>query len=257
VETDEPSIAIVDTDGVLTGMGTGSRLLGCICTRVSAQAEGRYADVLVLIGSPPASLEMVTADGQVGVVGNDGFPVETPGSPTITVKIRDSSGAPVRGMFPKIEVTGGGTAGEYSRHGSTADGSVSVRWRMGEVAGPNTATVHFRQLSSRTLHATGVPGQPRTMTRASAEVLTGTPGGTVTAPAVRVADRYGNPIPSHRVVFTVTGGGGSVTGAETVTDANGIATAGTWTLGAAPGINLLRAATSSGTSFVFSITTLP
>src|SRR6185295_12175410 len=49
------------------------------------------------------------------------------------------------------------------------------------------------------------------------------------------------------VTFSVASGGGSITGASQTTDANGVATIGSWTLGTSAGANSL-AATSSGLS---------
>jgi len=57
-----------------------------------------------------------------------------------------------------------------------------------------------------------------------------------------------------QVTFVVTGGGGSVEGATQTTNADGIARAGGWTLGAAPGNNRLEARAGSlvGSPVVFS-----
>ncbi|MCX5761832.1 MAG: Ig-like domain-containing protein [Gemmatimonadetes bacterium] len=70
-------------------------------------------------------------------------------------------------------------------------------------------------------------------------------GTAVTAPSVLVTDSYGNPVPSQAVTFAVTTGGGSVTQANATTDANGIATVGSWTLGATAGANRLTATTTA------------
>ncbi len=70
----------------------------------------------------------------------------------------------------------------------------------------------------------------------------GTPVGI--APSVVVTNARG-PLEGATVTFTVTAGGGTVTGSPTVTNAQGIATAGTWTLGPAPGTNTLRVAAGS------------
>lgn len=51
------------------------------------------------------------------------------------------------------------------------------------------------------------------------------------APSVIVRDGNGHPMPNATVTFQPTNGSGVVTGAITTTDANGLATAGTWTLG--------------------------
>jgi hypothetical protein len=58
-------------------------------------------------------------------------------------------------------------------------------------------------------------------------------GATVaTAPSVVVRDQNGNPMSNVSVTFSVTGGGGSATGLTTTTDGSGVATVGSWTLGA-------------------------
>ena len=59
--------------------------------------------------------------------------------------------------------------------------------------------------------------------------------------AERRGHQFHGPMQGVTVTFTVTAGGGSVTGATTTTDAQGIATVGGWTLGPAPGANTLRA----------------
>ena len=67
-------------------------------------------------------------------------------------------------------------------------------------------------------------------------------GGTVPVlPSVRVATATDRPVPGVRVSFAVRSGGGAITGAEQVTDANGVARVGSWTLGSEPGVNTLTA----------------
>jgi hypothetical protein len=86
------------------------------------------------------------------------------------------------------------------------------------------------------------------------------PAGTAVplAPTVVVRDPAGTPVPGVPVVFTVTAGGGSVTGGETTTGADGIAAVGAWTLGPTAGANTLRAETDaadvSGNPVTFSAT---
>jgi glucose/arabinose dehydrogenase len=52
-------------------------------------------------------------------------------------------------------------------------------------------------------------------------------------PAVRVTDRAGRGVANMTVIFEVVTGGGSVTGANQMTNADGVATVGGWTLGPA------------------------
>ena len=65
-------------------------------------------------------------------------------------------------------------------------------------------------------------------------------------PAVRLVDTLGNPRAGVAVTFAVTGGGGSVTGGTTSTNANGVAQVGQWTLGGSPGVNAMTATVSAG-----------
>ena len=91
-------------------------------------------------------------------------------------------------------------------------------------------------------------------------------GGTVpAAPSVAVKTPQGNAISGLPVNFAVTAGGGSLTGASTTTDASGVATVGSWTLGAAPGLNTVSATATppqvgsgvAGSPLTFSATALP
>ena len=80
-------------------------------------------------------------------------------------------------------------------------------------------------------------------------------------PAVTVRDRSGNPLAGIPVAFTVTGGGGSLDHRTPVTGADGVATAGDWTLGQTAGANTLEATLSglsvSGSPVVFTATGTP
>ena len=65
------------------------------------------------------------------------------------------------------------------------------------------------------------------------------------APSVIAKDAKGRPVPGVSVTFAVATGGGSVTGAAAKTNASGVATVGSWKLGAVAGANTLTA-TSAG-----------
>lgn len=65
-------------------------------------------------------------------------------------------------------------------------------------------------------------------------------------PSVIVRNATDNSVMSGvSVTFAVASGGGSVTGASVITDANGIATVGSWIMGATPGTNTLTATNAS------------
>jgi hypothetical protein len=78
------------------------------------------------------------------------------------------------------------------------------------------------------------------------------------APSVQVADTFGNLVAGLQVDFQVLSGGGAVTGASAITNASGIATVGSWTLGATGGVPangqysnqlIATAQTAAGTTF--------
>jgi glucose/arabinose dehydrogenase len=63
-------------------------------------------------------------------------------------------------------------------------------------------------------------------------------------PAIKVSDREGRGVAGAQVSFVVVSGGGSVINAQQVTNVQGIATVGAWTLGPSPGENILSARTA-------------
>lgn len=76
--------------------------------------------------------------------------------------------------------------------------------------------------------------------------FTAPPGTQVTElPSVILSDAKGSPMAGVVVTFTVTSGGGTVTGATATSNASGIATVGSWTLGTVAGANTLSAQTGS------------
>lgn len=96
---------------------------------------------------------------------------------------------------------------------------------------------------------------PTTAVAASPTAQTALVGTAVTsAPSVRVTDQQGQPMPDVAVTFVVSAGGGTLTGGSATTNASGVATAGTWTLGTTPGQNTVTATAGSLTPVVFTAT---
>jgi adhesin/invasin len=75
-------------------------------------------------------------------------------------------------------------------------------------------------------------------------------------PSVIVLNQQFAPVQGFKIIFSVTGGGGSITGDTAISDASGIATVGSWTLGPAIGPNQLTiyAYGLSGSGLTFSAT---
>ncbi len=88
-------------------------------------------------------------------------------------------------------------------------------------------------------------GPPTAISANSSTAQTGLIGQSVNGkPSVKVTDINGIGVPDVTVTFTVTSGGGSLTGGVQTTNSSGVATVGGWTLGAAPGANTMTAAAS-------------
>ena len=85
----------------------------------------------------------------------------------------------------------------------------------------------------------------------SSTTLSRAPGSAVDEPpSVVVRDANGSPVAGVPVTFAVTAGGGSVTGNRPTSDASGVATVGSWTLGSSAGTNTL-VASANGHSVTF------
>jgi hypothetical protein len=78
------------------------------------------------------------------------------------------------------------------------------------------------------------------------------------APSVRVTNQNQAPVANVAVTFAVASGGGQITGGATTTNASGIATVGSWTMGTVPGSNALTASAAgvTGSPITFTATTV-
>src|SRR5207247_127234 len=140
-----------------------------------------------------------------------------------------------------------GAGPTWASHSTDASGLAAVgSWTLGPTVGPNTLTASVPGLSAVTFTATGTAGGASSIVISAGDNQSA-PVGTVvgTRPAVLVRDQFNNPVANVAVTFAVASGGGSVTGASQLTNANGLATLGSWTLGTSPGSNTLTA-TASG-----------
>ena len=172
-----------------------------------------------------------------------GAAVGTPPSVLVT----DALGHPVQGVSVTFAVTGGGGSATGTSAVTNVSGIATVgSWTLGSVAGSNALTASSAGLSDVTFTATGVAGAAISVTANSLQNQSATAGGAVSAaPSVVVKDAKGNPVAGTTITFTVTSGGGSVSGGVTtiavVTGASGVATVGSWILGPKVGTNTLTA----------------
>lgn len=221
------------------------------------------------VAGAAARLLLVDGDGQTGAAGRA---LDRP----LRVRLVDGAGNGVPGRAVTWIVASGG--GQISPASGTTSGSgeSSATWTLGAAPGAQTANAVVSGVGVVTFTARvpaappaqepepeppgpspapdppggppapePSPPDPPRATRMVAhagdgqQADVGTP--VATAPAVLVTDDDGTPVAGVRVTFSVVDGGGTVSGGDRTTDADGIARVGAWTLGPRPGRNILRA----------------
>lgn len=225
------------------------RFVPAVALAVAACGGG---DPGVQIG-PPSRIEVALGGEQVGVVGS-----ALATAPA--VRVTDAAGRGVQGIGVRFQVgTGGGTVSGGDSVVTNADGIATVgQWRLGATPGLQQLQATAIGLSLQTIiTATASAGPPASVQAIAGGVLSAVVGTPVfPAPSVRVRDGFGNPIAGAEVTFLVTLGGGTVTGGQQLTDAEGRATVGGWTLGPLAGNNRMIARTSNGLIATFNATGL-
>src|SRR5207247_829598 len=144
--------------------------------------------------------------------------------------VRDQFNNPVANVAVTFAVVSGGGSVTGASQLTNASGLATLgSWTLGTSAGTNTLTATTSGLSPVAFTATGTTG--------GASSLSITAGDNQSAPVVSlldalpvllVRDQFNNPVADVAVTFAVASGGGSVTGASQLTNANGLATLGSW-----------------------------
>ncbi len=173
----------------------------------------------------PASIEMVTGDGQTAVVGS---PV--PVAPSVLVK--DASGNPVAGVPVNFVVTGGGGTVSGGDQITGSDGTATVgAWKLGKTPGENT-------LEAR-IGTSGVSGNPvvfrgtaqagalspaKSSVSADPATIGASSGSEFSTITVKAVDDFGNPLPNIPVAISASGDGNTLVQPTAPTNAQGVAT---------------------------------
>jgi hypothetical protein len=215
---------------------------------------------LVLPDTPPSqenvALTKLNGDAQIGSVG------ETLANP-LMIKVVTESQQPAAGLEVSFELADP-AAGIVSPPTATTntEGEAVTYWKLGTLPGSYTATARLVGAEGddkiTEFSATAKPGAPDTL---SPQTPLGQPGRrsqpVATPPQVRVADRFGNPVPDVSVAWQVTAGQGTVSSPITTTDALGVAST-EWTMGNLRGVQKLTAAIESahGSPITFTATVL-
>jgi hypothetical protein len=205
------------------------------------------------IAGAPATVVIVAGNGQTATV-NQNVAVAP------AVLVTDANANPVPSTSVTFSPQGGSVTGGAA---TTAPNGVATvgSWRLGTTAGSQqlTATVAGAGIGGNPagFSATATPDAAATMALVSGDGQSATAGTPVgVAPTVRVTDQFGNGVAGVQVTFVLTSGGGVITDSVKISDAQGLATLGGWTLGGAVGSNTIEARSSGlgGSPVVFTAT---
>jgi hypothetical protein len=185
---------------------------------------------------PPASVERLGTVPAELVAGSS-----LPDS--LVVRVLDEAGNVVPGVAVTWSVTAGGGAASPRNSETNASGEARTVWALGTAAGENTLEARVPNIAPAVFSTRVVAGDPASLVVVSGNHQKGVVGSALDhSLVVRVVDRHGNAARDVGIAWSVTGGGGSVSGESTVTDAAGEAGA-SWTLGTVAGAHSMEART--------------
>lgn len=165
---------------------------------------------------------------------------------TPMVTVRNARGEGVSGVLVRWTVlSGNGSVGNESVRTDASGSASSGGWTLGPQPGAQQLQAVVTGSSPVTFTATATSSPPARLTVMQNLPETGVGTAVSQSPAVRAEDIAGNPVAGVTVSFAVVAGGGSITAAQATTNAGGVASAGTWTLGTVSGTQTVRA--TSGT----------
>lgn len=248
-----PAVATVSATGMVRGITQGNATITAV--------GGGFTATATIAAVTPASIALSATS--LSFAGTPNAPDPAPQ----TLSVTNAGGAALADLTAGTIVYGPGGTGWLTAalDRSTAPATLTV---SADVAGLATGTYNAtvpvasataanspRSIAVAFTVAVGPAQQMAAFAGANQSALAGT--AVAIDPAVVVRDAFNNPVPGVAVTFAVTAGAGSVTGASPLTDANGVATVGSWTLGPTAGGNSL-AATSPGLPTVpFTATGVP
>jgi len=223
---------------------TGLSITGTVGVRTLQFTSGILTPVtsagVTITAGAATQIALSAGDGQTATAGSAV-------SVAPAVLVRDVSNNPVSNVGVTFAVaSGGGTVVPVAAVATNASGIATVTsWTLGTVAGTNTLTAAASGLTGSpiTFTATGAVGAATQIGANSALTQSATVNTAVTTPpSVVVRDANNNPVAGVAVTFAVTAGGGSILPlAAVLTNASGIATLTSWTLGTVAGANTVTA----------------
>ena len=218
----------VNTDATGLATFTGLSITGTVGARTlqftSAGLTNAVSGTVTMSAGAATQIALNAGNGQTATV-------NTPVATAPSAVVRDVSGNPVQGVSVVFAVAsgGGGVIPAAAVTTNAAGMAALTSWTLGTVAGPNTVTASAAGLTGSpvTFSATGTPGvatQVVIQTQPSGAAQSGV--ALVAQPVVRLADMFGNTVPTTGTLVTaaLASGTGALGGTLGVTTASGIAT---------------------------------
>jgi hypothetical protein len=191
---------------------------------------------------PPAVIEAV-ASTQLEPLG-----VGTTTAP-VQVIVRDQFGRPLRNATVTWRAVGGSVPAATTV--TNAEGLASTPWQLGTRSGEQSLIANAGDAQALTFRVLAQPAAAQSFTVLSGGTQQVARGAASEPLAVRVVDQFGNGVPLVPVTFTATSG--TLSDAQVVSDANGMAFA-LLVAGNAAATSTVTAALPSGATRTFTIT---
>ncbi|MDE0072839.1 MAG: Ig-like domain-containing protein [Gammaproteobacteria bacterium] len=238
--TDAPAVLSVNSSGVVTALANGAGTVRAVFEAVSGTAA-------VTVNQTPTTLERVGGDAQTG---SPGGPLVEP----LVGRLLDAGQRPVAGVAVSFSPAPG--SGSVTPAAATTDpaGEAQTLWTLGDGAGVQSVIASVAEGPNAVFTAMAEPPHAMLIHSGDGQVAR-TRRETEEPVRVRVISRSGAGLSGVTVTFEVTAGGGSVPSSSAVTDAEGIASAGPWTMGD-PGPQELRATAPGVNRVIFRATAL-
>jgi adhesin/invasin len=201
---------------------------------------------------PPATLAITGGNSQSATVNT--AVVTAP-----SARVTDASGNPVAGVVVTF-TPGGGSGSVVPANGQVATDATGVAtltsWTLGTAAGAQSIAASASGTATPvTFSATATPGAAATLAVNAGNNQSATVNTAVaTAPSAKVTDAFGNPVAGVIVTFTPSAGSTSPVSHQATSDAAGVASLTSWTLGNTAGAQSLVAATPGATNVTFNAT---
>lgn len=168
------------------------------------------------VAGPASGFVKLSGDAQAGMV-------NAMLADSLVVRVTDAGGSAVQGASVTFTPAAGSGTVSATTVLTDALGRAGVRWTLGTIVGTHSVVVSSGALAPLTFTATARAGLATLIEKISGDAQTGPAGLPLPESlVVRLRDQFGNVVPGSMVVWTPDEHGGTVRGASSLTDANGL-----------------------------------